>query len=255
MPKDDKNKKRSWRDVVSGRNPELNMDDEDAVASYMEETFNNYDRMEGDQRQLNDLLTRDPQAAGILTGLSSGMDDDNQPFSLTAYLLDNYYDEIVNSESKEEAIEKARKKEAQHIKEAAEAEKRKKQSADNLAASDEALTAAMNEANADEATVSAMLAWLYGEAGKDDGFIYRIVRNEVGKDDWTRLLYAFRREADLDAARREGARESRTRSGNPQRTLRKDVPSDLGGGGSVVNGPEDEDPTVARYRGMKRRYS
>ena len=115
MPKDDKNKKRSWRDVVSGRNPELNMDDEDAVASYMEETFNNYDRMEGDQRQLNDLLTRDPQAAGILTGLSSGMDDNNQPFSLTAYLLDNYYDEIVNSESKEEAIEKARKKEAQHL--------------------------------------------------------------------------------------------------------------------------------------------
>ncbi len=248
-------KPRTWRDVVAARQPDLNLDDDLAVADYLGRAFDEADRMGRERQQLNDLLTTDPQAAGILTGLSSGVGDDGQPFSLVAYLLDNYYDEIQDSTSKEEAIERARKREAENIKQAAAEEKRRKQAAEALKASDEALTRAMTDANADEAAVAAMLAWLYGEADKEDGFIYRIVRNEVSKEDWTRLLHAFSRDKDLEAARREGARETRARRGNPQRSLR-DVPSDLGGGASMDGGgAAEEDPTLTRYRRMKRRFN
>ena len=33
--------KRGWRDVLSGRNAELDLDDEAAVGSYLEESFRN----------------------------------------------------------------------------------------------------------------------------------------------------------------------------------------------------------------------
>lgn len=249
-------KKRNWRDVVSTRNPDLNLDDEEAVASWMDDEFMKSDKINNERTQLNDLLTTNPTAAGILTGLSSGMSDDGTPFSLSAYLLDNYYDEIVNSQTKEEAIEKARKREAENIKNAAEEEKQKKRASDNLKASDEALTQAMNDINVDEATVSSMLTWLYGDKDKNNGFIYRIVRNEINKDDWTKLLYAFNRDKDLQAARNNGAREARNERGKTHRSFKdENMPADLGGGGGVSQETDNEDPTVQRYRAMKRRFS
>lgn len=254
--KDGKKEKRSWRDVVSSRNSDLNMDDDDAVATYMEGMFSDYDRIGKERSMMNDLLSSDPAAAGILTGLSSGVDDNGQPFSLTAYLLDNYYDEIMNSKDKEEAVERARKREAEKISAAAEEEKRRKKSADNLMASDQALDEAMNEANLDEAAVSGMLAWLYGDKDKENGFVYRIIRNEVSKDDWMRLLYAFNRDKDLSAARADGERSTRRRNPNPQRSLRDaSVPSDLGGSGGTPSEKDPEDPTIQHYKAMKRRFT
>lgn len=259
MEKEDEKQKekqnKSWRDIVGARNPDLDLDDEEAVAAWMEASFAEADKVNSEREQLNNLLISDPHAAGILTGLSSGMNDKGEPFSLTAYLLDNYWEDIQEAESKEEAVERARKREAEQLEKAAEEEKRSKQSADNLKASDDALTEAVEKSNVDEANVVAMLSWLYGEKEKDNGFVYRIIRNEINADDWQKLLFAFNREHDLEQAGQEGARRAASRSGKPHRSFRQEgVPSDLGGGGGVSSEGVD-DPTVNRYKGMKRRFS
>lgn len=249
-------KKRNWREVAASRNPDLNLDDDDAVATWLEESFNNADRMNTEREQLNELLTTNPQAAGILTGLSSGMGEDGKPFSLTAYLLDNYWDEIQEARNKEEAVEHARKREAEQLKKVAEDEKRKKETAEKLEAEDVALSEARDATNTDEATVMNMLQWVFGDKDKQDGFLYRAIRHELSKDDWERLLYAFNRDKELETARKDGALESRNArtGGKPHRTFRENMPADLGGGGTVQRDTAEEDPTIARYSKMGRRF-
>lgn len=254
MAKENEKEKRTWRDVASSRNPDLNLDDDEAVATWLDDSFRDSDRMKSESEKLNDLLASDPHAAGILMGLSSGMGEDGQPFSLSAYLLDNYYDEIAGAASKEEAVEKARKKEAENIKRAAEEEKRAKESAGKINAEDDLLTEAVNETNSDEATAVGMLEWLFGK--EQDGFIYRAIRHEITKEDWTRLLYAFSRDKELDNARGEGARNSRSERGKPHRSFKEDnMPADLGGGASVSTAPEETDPNLQALKRMgKRRF-
>lgn len=242
-----KEKKRSWRDVITARNPDLNLDDDEAVAAYMQEQLDGYDKLQNERNQLNDLLVSSPQAAGILQGLSSGMDDNGEPFSLMGYLFRNYWDVIQKAKTEDEAVKIAKQMEADNIARAAEEEARKKNNASKLEAMDDALTEAMKSVNTDEASVNRMLEWLYG---KDDGLIYRVVRYELTKDDWEKLLYAFNRDAELDGARKDGERNSRSGRGMPHRSFKDKMPADLGGGGSETRSPEDENPTIAHYRKM-----
>ena len=243
-------KKRSWRDVVGTRNPDLNLDDDDAVAAYMQEQWDSYDKMQNERNQLNDLLVSSPQAAGILQGLSSGMDDNGEPFSLMGYLFRNYWDVIQKAKTEDEAVKIAKEMEADKIARAAEEEARKKNNASKLEAMDDALTEAMQSVNTDEASVNKMLEWLYG---KDDGLIYRVVRYELTKDDWEKLLYAFNRDGELDSARKDGERGARSSKGMPHRSFKNDMPADLGGGGSEMPSQGEEDPTLRRYRQMGKR--
>ncbi len=243
-------KKRTWRDVAGARNPDLNLDDDEAVAAWLEQSFQDSDKMADDRKKLDDLLIGSPQAAGILQGLSSGVGADGEPFSLMGYLMENYWDEIQAAKSTEEAEKIVRKKEAEKIEKAAKDAQRQKDNSDKLAKMDEQLTEAMAMVNTDEATVNSMLEWLYG---KDKGFIYRAISYDLTKDDWAKLLFAFDRDAQLDKARTDGGRQTRNNRGKPHRSLKDDMPADLGGGGSDSGEETDTDPTIRRYQQMGRR--
>lgn len=249
---------RGWRDVVSSRNPELDLDDDDAVGAYLGKSFEDFDAAETERQKFNDVLSSDPRAAGILTGLASGMEDDGKEFSLSGYMFSNYEDELrayyEGEMSKEEALEKIREKEAEKIKEAAEAEARKKSAGENLAKSDAALTQAVQESNVDEANVSAMLDWLYGDSEEAEGLLHRIIRHELDKEDWNRLIHAFNMEADAEAARNEGRSAMRKERTQTHRNAAA-APTYTGGGSGGDTTPKGSgNPTADHYSGMKRRY-
>lgn len=240
--------KRGWRDVVKERNPELDLDDEAATGDYLADTFARYDEAETGRKAMNDVLAKDPMAPGLFLALS---ESEGEPGTLVGYLLENYWDEIYNTGSKEEAIQKAKARDARKAKDAAEDAKKKETAESNLKASDEALSEAANEANVDEANVANMLTWLYGE-GDAPGLAHRIITHQLDKNDWLKLLHAFNQEKALDAARKEGRREVKNARGAAHRQM--DVPTDLGGGASGGGVTRDEDPTMAALDRMKPKY-
>jgi hypothetical protein len=250
--------KRGWREVLSGRNAELDLDDEAAVGSYLDESFQAYDRGEEERRRFNDLMSSDPRAAGILTGMASGKDDEGGEYSLAGYLFDKYEEELrayyEGEMTKEEALARVKEKEAAQIKEAADAEARRKTADDNLAKSDAALTQAARKANVDEANLSDMLEWLYGDGESREGFIHRVIRHELDEEDWSRLIHAFNVEADAEAARNEGRTAMRNERAQPHRNAAK-APTYMGGGGGGDTQPkESQNPTADKYASMKRRF-
>lgn len=257
MAKEESNKppRRSWRDVLAERNPDLNIDDEQDVGDYMSDQFSQFDEGERQRKSFNDMLSSDERTAGLLTGLATGMDENGEEFSLAAYLLKNYGDIIRDAADEEDAVKKAREREAESIKKAADEAKRKKSLEGALKKTDEALTEAVNAANVDDATAQAMLAWLYGSKDDDNDLVHRIIRHELNTDDWSRLLFAFNMDNSLTAAREEGRKNgAKSRAGKSHRNLAENIPTDLGGGGGEESGEEYEDPTIQRYKGMRRRF-
>lgn len=250
--------KRGWRDVISSRNADLDLDDDEAVGGYLDESFQAFDTAEEERRKFNDVITSDPRAAGILTGLASGMDDSGENFSLGGYMFDHYEEELrayyEGEMTKEEALARIRQKEADKIQEAAEAEARKKTAGENLEKSDAALTKAVQQTNVDEANVSAMLDWLYGADENSEGILHRIVRHDLDVEDWSRLIHAFNLEADAEAARNEGRSAMRKERNQTHRNAAA-APTYTGGGGGGDTSPKGSgNPTVDHYSGMKRRY-
>jgi hypothetical protein len=249
---------RGWRDVVSARNAEIDLEDDAAVGSYLEESFQAFDRGEEERKKFNDLMSSDPRAAGILTGMASGMGDDGESFMLDAYLFDKYEDDLrayfEGEMTKEEALAKVKEREAAKIKEAADAEARRKTADDNLAKADAALTQAVQKANVDEANVAEMLEWLYGDGEQKEGFIHRIIRHELDADDWGRLIHAFNVEADAEAARNEGRSAMRKERTQPHRNAASAPTYTGGGGGGDMQPKESANPTADKYASMKRRF-
>lgn len=248
---------RGWRDVLTERNAELDLDDDAAVGSYLDESFKAFDKGEEERKKFNDLMTSDPRTAGILTGMASGMDDNGEEFSLVGYLFDKYEDELrayyEGEMTKEEALAKVKEREAQKIKEAADAEARKKSRAESLTKSDAALAQAISQANVDEANVYQMLDWLYGQEDKENGFIHRILMHDINTEDWGRLIHAFNMEADAEAARNEGRSAMRKERTEPHRNAAM-APTYTGGGGGGEPTKESDNPTADKYAKMKRRF-
>jgi hypothetical protein len=253
MNEGDNQKKPTWREMLSQRNPDLNLDDDEAVSQYMGETLGDYDKMKESRQQFNDMLG-DSRAAGLVSGLATGMKEDGSPFSLNEYMAQNYLEDYAAGMSVDEIAQKAKELEAARIKKNAEdAEKKakaKKQLAEDYDASDKALTEAAKETNVDEATLQALTLWLYGTE-EEEGAADRAAALRLTKEDWTRLIYAFNRDAEQEEARKEGARSSRSR--RPSHRDLSEVPTDTGAGGGE-RAASSEDPTAEVYGRMKRRF-
>ena len=110
---EEKKERKSWRDIVSSRKPDLDLEDDLAVGEFLDDSFRRYDDSESQRENLNKVLAEDSRAAGILTGLASGMDENGEPFSLVEYLITNYGDDIREAATTEEAIKKAKEKEGE----------------------------------------------------------------------------------------------------------------------------------------------
>ena len=89
---EEKKERKSWRDIVSSRNPDLDLEDDLAVGEFLDDSFKRYDDSESQRENLNKVLAEDSRAAGILTGLASGMDENGMGVSIGRLREDSMFD-------------------------------------------------------------------------------------------------------------------------------------------------------------------
>lgn len=253
---------RNYRDLLRSRNSELDVDDEDAVYDYLDTGFKEYDTMKGENEKarqaskaMKDLIESDRDAKNIFDGLLTKVDEDGNPFTLIGYVLNEHFDEIKDSQSAEEALQRIAKKQDEQAKAEEEKAARHKTREENYKKAEDALAQAKKEVGADNKTAGEMLAWLLGEDEEGKGLIWRAPMYDFTKDDFVKLLYAYQRDKELDQASNRGRQEGLSqRPGAAHR--RTETPTDLGmnGSGSMAN-EEETDPTVAKYGRMKPRFT
>lgn len=255
VPSDGAVQSQGWRDLLRKRSEDLDVDDDSAVSDYLRGEFDRLDRGDEASRKMNDILTSEPRYAGLLSGMLTHKTEDGEEFSLVDYLVEHWFDELKESASREDLIERVNKKLALEEEQLASRSAREKEAEENFKNMNDALTSAIVKTGIDNETAQKVLDWLYGTE-EDPGLFMRIPEKNVSEDDWVRLIHAFTRDKSLDEARQAGIREGRaTRPGQSHRSSSVAVPADLGGGSGTAPEEQDENPTVSRYRGMRPRYS
>ena len=245
-----------WRDLIGGRNKELNLDDDDAVGDYLAGEFSRLDKSDEVSKRLNELISKDKRNAGLYAGAFSGQGEDGNEFDLVGYIVDNWWDEIHESTNSEEAIERINRRMAQEEEDAAKDAKRDEDAKAKFEEMATALNAAMQKTNADQSTAQKVVDWLYGTSDTP-GLYSRIPERSVNEDDFIKLIYAFTRDKSLEDARNEGIREGKERrAGASHRSASQMAQTDLGtDSGGVSERSTEDNPTVSRYSGMKPRYT
>ena len=253
--------KSGWRNYLSSRNKDLNLDDDEAVGQYLEGEFGRLDKSDEVTKRLNELISKDKRNAGLYAGAFSGVGDNGEPFNMVDYIVSQWFDELHDATNSEEAIERINRKMAEQEEEAAQAAKRDEDAKQKFEAMGRALSAAIKQTNIDEATAQKVVDWLYGKQGETEdeyepGLYSRIPERSVTEDDWIKLIHAFTRDKSLEDARNEGKRLGKEqRSGANHRSASAMAQTDLGGGGGGAERENNDNPTVNRYNAMKPRFT
>lgn len=245
---------KAWRKRIRERNPELNLDDDDAMDAYLSEQFGEVDKRKEDNERVNKAIMSDPRNARLVSGILTGQGDDGEEFNLLKEIILNYGKELREFANDEEALEWLAEKQAREAEEEAAAAKRKEAVADNLAKMNETAKSVADKVGADNATMQQLVDWLYGE---EDGLFRRILSRTLTEDDITKLLYAVMRDGDLEKAREEGRRAGRSQRPGAAHRGYSEAPTDLGGGvgGGEPEEEQEENPTASRYGRMAPRFS
>lgn len=235
------------------RNPEFNVDDDEAIFGEALSELQKSDEAEAGRKRLNETIANNQIAPDLLNGIISGKNEDGSDFDLDAYMLDKHMDYLLDYlEDSTTAKEKfnARRKERVEAKKAD--EEFAAQVAEKTAAEDAELDAAIKEAGYKPEQVKDLLDWIYD---LKDGFITRAKNFDLKKDDFIRLFHIKdwdlkMKEAD-DAGYKRGKNEKIDMFRHKQER-RKDMPADVGsGGGTPQAGGKQKDPYLERLKRMK----
>lgn len=181
-----KSKKDAFNERFSQRFPDVDSSNEDAYYDALGGEFDRIDRSDKAQRELGELLTKDPRSAGFLMVLKDG----GNPME---FLIEQYGDDFrdaLNDKAKAKEFAAAfakyteRKANEQALTEKADA---------NLQAMLDELDAAQKDGSFGDEDATKAYDYLYGEGGLLD----RILTNEVRKDDWLMLMKAANYDAML----------------------------------------------------------
>jgi hypothetical protein len=238
-----------------GRNPELNVEDDEALGAAILGELDNYDRDAERMRRFNETVSNSDIAPEMMAGILSGKNADGTPFSIEEYLLDNnidfLLDYIEDSATAKEKMAK-RKEEREKQKKADDEFNAKKQQL--IEAEDAELDAAVAEMGYKPEQVADLIDWIYN---KENGLIKRAVNYELKKDDFLRLFkikdYDVRMADAEDRGYKRGKNE-KIDMFRRQQKKRDDMPADIGGGGGVqVSQPENaDDDYLNKLKKMKR---
>lgn len=237
-----------------GRNPELDVDDDEALGAAILGDLDAYDESEKRRQQFNETVQNSQVAPEMMAGLFSGLNPDGTPFDLDEYLLEKHLDYFLDMiENKDTAKDRAaarreaRKKEAEFEAKAAEL----------AAAEDAEMTAAMEQAGYKPEQAMELVKWIYGEDGKEDGLIYRALHHGLKKDDFLKMFQIKDFDQQLAAAEDKGYKRGRNEKIDMFKRgqqKRDNMPADMDGGGGVApqGAQKPEDPTIKALNKMKR---
>jgi len=195
-----KSKRDAFMERMRGRYSDLKPEDEDGLYDKMGSDFDNFDKSQEAQKQLGELLSKDPRSAGFLMVMRKG----GNPLE---YLISEYGDdfrEALNDEGKAKefaaASAKYMEKQAKSAELSAMAEK-------NLQDMIDGLDSAQKEGKFSDEDARKAYDYLYG----DGGLLDRIITNAVTKDDWSMLMKAAsydnmmsENQAKIEEAKQEG---------------------------------------------------
>lgn len=236
-----KSKKDAFNERFAQRFPDTDASNEDAYYDALSGEFDRIDRSDKAQRELGDLLAKDPRSAGFLMVLKDG----GNPME---FLIEQYGDDFrdaLNDKAKAKELASAF---AKYTERKANEQAMAEQAESNLQSMLDELDAAQKDGSFKDEDATKAYDYLYGEGGLLD----RILTNEIKKDDWLMLMKAANYDAMLaDAdnrvteARTEGEITGRNANIDLQKRKREKatkMPSSVksAGGGGVSESRRDD---------------
>lgn len=227
-----KGKKELFMERFAQNYPDIPAEDEEEFYGKINAEFDRFDRADKAQRELGELLSKDPRSAGFLMVMRKG----GNPIE---YLIEQYGDEFreaLNDEEKAKELAEAFTKHTER--QARNAELQTKAEANMQTMLDE-LDAAQNEGNFTDEDATKAYEYLYA----DGGLLDRIITNEIHKDDWMMLMKAAKYDKMIEEARNEGeiaGRNANIDIEKRKRSKSKNMPGSIpSSGGDTGNAPKD----------------
>ena len=252
MAEEKKTNRQLLGERYKSRNPEFNVDDDEALYGEALGELAASDEAEEKRKRLNETIANNEIAPEMLNGIFSGKNPDGSDFNLDEYLLEQHLDYLLDYlEDSETAKAKADARRLERdTQKKADAEFEAKV-AEKTAAEDAELDAAIKEARYKAYQVKDLIDWIYD---KETGFITRAANFDLKKEDFLRLFHI----KDWDLKMKEADETGYKRGKNEKIDMfkrkqdqRKTMPADVGGGGGTVKPEAEKDPYLARLERMK----
>lgn len=227
----------TFRERFGKRFPDVDADDEEAYYGALNGEFDRIEASDNAQRELGEVLARDPRSAGFLMVLKSG----GNPME---YLIEQYGDDFRDALNDEEKAKEFAAAFAKNVEKRTESENLRAQADANMQSMLDALDAAQADGSfADDDAVKAF-EYLYA----DGGLLDRILVNDIKKEDWMMLMKAAKyddmmaeNEAKVAEAREEGEIAGRNANIDIQKKKKdqvKAMPRNVPSNGSVKPAPK-----------------
>lgn len=237
-----------------GSNPELNVDDDEALGGAILGDLEAYDADKEKMDRFKSSLMDNDVAPEMFAGIISGKNADGTDFDLTEYLFDKHLDFFLDyMENSETAKEKLKAGQQKRKDAAKKAEELKAQMKSKVDAEDAELDAAIAESGYKPEQVKDLIDWIYD---KDNGIINRAANFDLKKDDFLRLFQIKDYDVRMADAEQKGYKKGKNEKIDMMKRRQKqrdNMPSDLAGGGATPSSMQEEkkDPYLSRLDKMK----
>lgn len=185
----------AFNERFSKKYPDLNLEDEESYYGALSDEFDRIDKSDAEQRQLGEMLGRDPRSAGLLMVMKSG----GNPME---YLIEEYGEDFRDALNDEEKAKEFAAAFAKNIEKRAESEKLREQAQSNMQSMLDALDEAQADGSFSDENAAKAFDYLYG----DGGLLDRILINDIKKEDWMMLMKA----ENYDKMKSEGEEAAKT---------------------------------------------
>lgn len=248
----EKNRRQQLLERLKGRNPDLDIDDDEAVSGQLLSDYDQMDQREDERKRFNDMLSQNPYAAPIVTGLATGKNEDGSDFDLAEWFIDNEPEMVVDLiEGNPKTKERYAKMRDQRRKDAESEKKFNEQAESLLTAMDAELDAAIEEQGMKPEDAKDLMEWLFGK----DGFIARARSFGLKKDDFVKIIRIKNYDTDMEKAGNDGfvkGKNAKIDMTQHREKRRSKLPV-IGSGGGQPSANE-EDPNLERLRQMGKVY-